>query len=144
MDLQLRLGEYGRVWYDPKACYHYRLHDESITHAGAEARREFFEGLARGLQAQRLARGGRDDVDDGRAPEPPVRETTKRAGAGHQVSGMLIWRAWQELEGGSRAKALWIGSRACLVRPLRFENWKNLAMLAVKPASKGLGGGTCV
>src|SRR3954464_297408 len=32
IDLQLRLGGVGRVWYDPEKAYAYRLHDASITH----------------------------------------------------------------------------------------------------------------
>jgi hypothetical protein len=120
------------------------LHDESITHAGPDARRAFFEAVARGLQAQRLA-GGRDDVDAGRAPSPPSKDQAKAAamGAGRQVSGMLIMRAWQELSAGRRGKALVTGTRACLMRPGQLENWKNLALLAVKPAGKALGGSSC-
>jgi glycosyltransferase involved in cell wall biosynthesis len=151
IDLQLRLGEYGRVWYDPKACYRYRLHDLSITHAGPDARRTFFEEVARGLQAQRYANGGLDDVDLGRAPEPPARPEPVAVGSANQVNGMLIGRAWRELAAGRRVRAVFTGTRACVARPLELTNWKNLALLALKPAghnkasaaTAALGGGSC-
>ncbi|HLL89437.1 MAG TPA: glycosyltransferase family A protein, partial [Tepidisphaeraceae bacterium] len=33
IDLQLRLGEAGTVWYEPVPSYQHRLHDDSITYS---------------------------------------------------------------------------------------------------------------
>ena len=46
-DFQLRLGEVCEVWYEPRVCYHYRLHGQSITHTQPSAERQFLEKMAR-------------------------------------------------------------------------------------------------
>ena len=53
VDLQLRLSEITRIWYDPRPAYMYRLHDASITHVQKSAERTFFEQCARRFQEQR-------------------------------------------------------------------------------------------
>src|SRR4051794_5225162 len=71
IDLQLRLGNVCRVWYDPTPAYLYRLHGASITHQQADVRRRFYEATARDFQHQRRTTGA-DDLDRGHPPEPPA------------------------------------------------------------------------
>src|SRR5437667_6185581 len=68
-DLQYRLAEATRIWFEPKPAYLYRLHDQSITHTQKLAERAFYENAAKCFQAQRRA-GEMDDLQKG-AP-PPV------------------------------------------------------------------------
>ncbi len=45
-DLQYRLAEVTRIWFEPRASYLYRLHDQSITHTQKLAERGFYEAMA--------------------------------------------------------------------------------------------------
>jgi glycosyltransferase involved in cell wall biosynthesis len=57
IDLQLRLCEFGRTWFEPGRCYRYRLHDASATHSSHTELRLFFDGIARQFAEQRQATG---------------------------------------------------------------------------------------
>ena len=71
IDLQLRLAEAGRIWFEPRPCYSYRLHDASITHQQANPTRTFYGNAARQFQEKRLS-SGQDDLQRGCPPAPPV------------------------------------------------------------------------
>jgi glycosyltransferase involved in cell wall biosynthesis len=130
VDFQFRVGEAGRVGYEPHVVYSYRLHDASITHRQASARQAFFEDCAREFQRQRRA-GRVDDLDAGRPPQPPVDDRTVNSSTEH-MWGLLIGQSWRDWNGGQRKVALWNGMRACALRPARWASWRNLGTLAVK------------
>lgn len=131
IDLQLRLAELCRVWWEPVGTYRYRLHDASLTHSQPSARRVFFEAYARELRLQR-ARGEPDDLQLGR-PRPKPAAGSAPDGYRGQAQGMLIGEAWQSHSRGSRRRALALGARAVALRPASIEAWKSLLLLAVKP-----------
>jgi GT2 family glycosyltransferase len=131
LDLQLRLGEAGRVWYVPLSCYSYRLHDLSVTHREGKTRQAFFEEVARCFQTQRLA-GAPDDLERGCPPSSPrVWDAPDQPAA--EVQGILLGQAWEEHAAGRKLRAMRTGLRACLARPSSLESWKSLAALALKP-----------
>lgn len=130
IDLQLRLGEVCRVWFLSEIMYYYRLHDDSITHQTNTVKREFFDGIAREFQQQRLTQGS-DALQQRLAPSPPTGDTSIRT-ASEQIQGMLIGLSWQEHQQGKKLKALLIGFRAVLTRPSSLKAWRNLIVLAIK------------
>ncbi len=134
IDLQLRLGTTCRVAYTPGCAYRYRLHGSSVTHTQANPRREFFERAARQFCAQRAA-GGADDLDLGRPPTPPAALGAPPLSPAAQVQGMLISRAWREHGQGHLGRALRLGLRACLVRPMNLTAWRSMVALMVKRPS---------
>lgn len=139
IDAQLRIGEAGRVWYEPVVAYRYRLHDQSITHNQPDRRRVFYEAEARRLQSQRL-RGEPDDLQRGTTPLPPpdlsLDNDDKLTGSSEHVWGILVGRSWREHAAGQQRRALLTGMRICVTRPLHVASWKNLVALMIKrPAS---------
>lgn len=132
IDLQLRLGHAYRVWFEPRACYAYRLHDASATHSQQSAARVFEESTARRFAAQRKATGT-DDLDLGNPPSPPVGSSRPTAAREH-IQGQLQGLAWKYHRSGQVGKAIATGLRACLVRPGKLSAWKSLAALVVKRA----------
>jgi GT2 family glycosyltransferase len=134
VDLQLRLGEATRVWFEPISCYFYRLHEASITHKQGQTRQAFFESAARTFQSQRQA-GGPDDLERGSPPLPPdatwVRPDRPILPK-TEIQGYLLGRAWREQGQGRRLKALRSGLRACLARPTNLGAWKSLMALLLK------------
>lgn len=135
IDLQLRLGEFCRVWYVPDIQYHYRLHDASITHTQSNVEREFFESTAREFQRQRLSQGC-DDLQAGCPPTPPQRGASSSVKAADHMQGLLIGSAWQKHQAGCKSKALAIGIRSVIVQPSRIRAWRSLLALVVKPTGK--------
>jgi len=136
IDVQLRLAEQGRVYYVPSIDYHYRLHDESITHTQGQHRREFFEEAARIFQSQRRQHE-RDDLEMGRRPNPPDGWSTPPVKSSEQEWGMLVGRAWTEHAKGKRTQAMITAARAFLRRPLWLASWRNLGALALKKPKQG-------
>jgi glycosyltransferase involved in cell wall biosynthesis len=139
-DLQYRLAERTRIWFDPAVAYHYRLHDASVTHAQKSAQREFFAQAARRFLEQRRA-GAPDDLERGVPPPVPASEATAGGkgarSAREQVQQILLGRAWREHALGQRARAVSTGLRACLLRPGSGSTWRSLAALALKPCRGG-------
>lgn len=131
IDLQLRLGGRARVGYEPRLCYSYRIHGASITHTQAEAKRRFYESMARHFVRQRRDAGA-DDLERGRAPEPPDEADGSTPFLAEQVQGFLNARAWSACLDGRRRDALVLGARACLVRPARPVSWVNLLKLGAR------------
>ncbi len=132
-DLQLRMGEATRVWYDPGVVYRWRLHASSITHTQPTAERVWAERLAWVLREQRRARGGRDDLMDGVRPPPPADLRPQPVqGVREQVRGILTGAAWRSHARGERARALRLAARALAWDPAHLASWKALALLTMR------------
>jgi glycosyltransferase involved in cell wall biosynthesis len=129
VDLQLRIGEQCRVWYDPAPAYRYRLHDASITHSDGPQFNAFYEAEARAFQRERLARGV-DALDRGEAPEP--RHEGSAAAAQLHVQNLLRAAAWNALEHGRPGEALWCGVRAVASGPTSVRAWRDLLVVTGK------------
>ena len=133
MDLQVRLAEVGRVWHEPRVCYHYRLHDASVTHTQPSARRVFFEEAVRHFSRQRRD-SGMDDLMRGAPPVPPeatgraVRPTT----ASQQIAGQFAGNAWRHLADGDRRQALSLMARAVATDPKRPIHWRGMAAMIIR------------
>lgn len=136
-DLQFRLAEVTRVWYEPKPAYLYRLHDASITHVQHSAERAFFESMAREFQMQRQS-SGKDDLMLGRAPQPPTSREGGGVSSSQQIQRILLGKAWAEHAAGRKSAAVSNGIRACLARPGTLSAWKSLAALVCKSSGKGV------
>lgn len=135
VDLQLRLSEVTRIWYEPRNAYLYRLHDSSITHVQKAAERAFFERCAAEFQRQRQTRADRrDDLDLGRPPAMPPLEHSRPLSVKHQVQKLLLGQAWAAHRAGLKGEGLSLGVRAWLTDPLRLTALKSVVALAVKPA----------
>jgi glycosyltransferase involved in cell wall biosynthesis len=130
IDMQLRLGERCRVWYETQVRYRYRLHARSITHNQASLRLVFFDSIARDFQRERLA-GGRDALDLGIAPPPP--EWSAVTPSQSRIQDLIIGTSWDQHRSGKRLHAIRTGLRAVTYGPLNFNAWRNLAALVVKP-----------
>lgn len=131
IDLQLRLGDAGRVFYQPDLYYRYRLHNHSITHTMASERRIFFDRMARTFQCQRQ-RQGRDDLQQGHLPPVPLGSEARPHTSNQQIQGFLRGRAWQLLTQGERRQALQMGLRSLRANPSCWPAWKNTAILLAK------------
>ncbi|NIA12726.1 MAG: glycosyltransferase [Nitrospiraceae bacterium] len=132
VDLQLRLGEHARVWYEHALAYQLRIRESSITHQKSEAFIRFYKDAARTFQRQRLS-GRADDLALGQPPEPPASdEPGARIDVGEQIRGQLIGQAWHELAHGHRLRAIRTAGRACWRAPSRWMVWRNLIVVMVK------------
>merc|ERR1711916_358897 len=103
-DLQLRLAEVAKVWFDPTPVYEYRLHNSSITHSQADTRRVFYEKLARDCRQQRAA-GEPDCVERGQIPAVPTADGGAKSSANH-LQGHLLAQAWRFHGRGQQFSAL--------------------------------------
>ena len=133
IDLQFRLSEACRVWYEPRSCYAYRLHDASVTHSTSTSLRYFYYETARRMQKQRLG-GAPDDVDRGNGPHVPseLQITDARNGSRSHAQELLLGAAWNEHAAGQRIKALRTALRACLASPINIQAWRSLGALALR------------
>ncbi len=135
VDLQLRIGTSGRVWYLPGNAYAYRLHHASSTHTQPSPQREFLTEQARKFARQRVATGT-DDLAQGKA-EPPPSQAAKAMSVGGQIQGMLVGRSWREVSAGRWGAGLRTGWSAVRARPIAPTGWINLFKLCVLPALRG-------
>lgn len=135
IDLQLRLGELGKVWYTPNTSYYYRLHNTSITHTQSLPEQEFFKSAAQEFQQQRLTRG-RDDLQQGCPPALSAPVAGPVFSSEQHIHGLLIGLAWTKHTEGQKLQALKIGLRAAIVYPTYFKSWRNLFILFLKPVPK--------
>jgi glycosyltransferase involved in cell wall biosynthesis len=133
IDLQLRLGDVCRVGFEPAGAYLYRLHDASITHQQADARRVFYEAAARTFSAQRRATGA-DDLERGSPPSPPEAGAASPTSSSQQAQAVLIGASWRHHRDGRKTRAVLTGLRACLALPGNLGAWKNLCTLVLKRA----------
>jgi glycosyltransferase involved in cell wall biosynthesis len=134
IDLQLRLSEVGRVWYEPRFCYHYRLHDASVTHTQGRAQRVFFEEKAREFAGQRQA-GRLDDLQRGEPPPVPVGWWPGAPSAADHIQGLLLGQAWRAHAAARKLEALRTAWRACWAQPRNWPAWKSLVALVLKRRS---------
>ncbi|NJO77883.1 MAG: glycosyltransferase family 2 protein [Cyanobacteria bacterium RM1_2_2] len=132
IDLQLRLGEVCRVWYQPGVYYYYRLHRASITHTKSSSEREFFDAVAREFQVQRQT-AGLDALQRGNPPLPPKSSTSRPMSAAQHIQKFLLWRAWYEHQAGQKWQALSTGMRSVMTMPSNLATWKSVLALAFKP-----------
>lgn len=131
IDLQLRLGEAGRVWFEPRICCRARLHDSSITHSNRRGVREFYEDAARRFQRQRL-QGESDDLQRGEPPSLPLHDRSPVECSRYHAQNILMGAAWEEKFCGRNGRALRTALRACLIRPTNIDAWKNLGAIAIR------------
>lgn len=136
IDLQLRIGECCRVWYEPTGCYQYRLHDSSITHSQGKPLQLFFEASARRFQQQRLS-GRLDDLQLNLVPPLPAAADARPAPSSMQIQGLLLWTAWEQHGSGQKLRSIMTGLRAGLSHPRKLPVWKSVAALVLKPAGAG-------
>jgi hypothetical protein len=133
IDLQLRLGETCRVYFEPVRRYLYRLHSESITHQVGDALTSYYDSAARRFQVQRM-REGRDDLEGNNPlPEPNEIPMTQRPVA-RQIQRILIGTAWQQHTHGRKLRSIVTGLRAGMRGPTDLKTWRSVAALVVKPA----------
>jgi glycosyltransferase involved in cell wall biosynthesis len=132
-DLQLRLGESGRIAYRPDISYFYRIHASSLTHCQSNAVRIFFEQTAHDFQRQRRA-GGLDDLQRGRPPRRPEAGAARAYSAQAHIQGILLGRAWREHAAGEKAKALASGMQALKADPSMLSAWRSVLALVWKRA----------
>jgi glycosyltransferase involved in cell wall biosynthesis len=114
IDLQLRLGEVCRVWYQPGIYYHYR---------------EF--------QRQRQS-VGQDALQRGAPPSIPESAACRPLSAAQHIQKFLLWRAWYEHQAGQKRQALTTGIRSAMTLPGNLAIWKSVLALAMK-SSEGSG-----
>jgi len=133
-DLQFRLAQIARIAFLPIDAYHYRLHDNSITHSQADARRKFYERCAGEFLKQRLA-GGLDDLQRGHPPQPPSSTETARS-TGKQIRGMLWGDAWRLHAAGQKRAALAKAAAAWKIAPLSPTSWTTWIKLFLKPSGR--------
>ena len=132
VDLQLRLGEIARVWYEHRLSYQLRIRQTSITHQKSESFIQFYKDTARTFQRQRQE-GRPDDLASGHPPEPPSGDGTGKAiDVEEQILGQLVGQAWNELAEGRYLRAIRTSGRACWRAPARFLVWRNLLMILLK------------
>jgi len=133
IDFQLRLAGVTRVWYEARSAYEYRLHDASMVHSQANARRVFFENTARAFAVQRRETE-MDELQRGNPPIPPP-PLGKPQKSVVQKQGMLLGQAWREHAQGQKWRAIQTGWRACWARPSDWQTWKSwVALLVKRPA----------
>ena len=131
-DLQDRLAEATRIWFEPRPAYLYRLHDQSITHTQKLGLRSFYEEAAKRFQIQRREVGS-DDLQKGNPP-PAVATGNAAApqSARRQIQDILLGHAWQQHAAGLKSEAVATGWRACLAKPARISAWKSFVALLLK------------
>lgn len=131
VDLQLRIADAGRVWYECGCGYQYRLHDASITHRQLDKRRAFFEDTARYFAQQRRY-FGIDDLAAGRPPVPPVVDQGSRRSARRHLTGHLHGQAARDRTAGRRLQAIRLLGRCVRLEPGRWLHWRALVTAILK------------
>lgn len=131
IDLQLRLSEKARVWFESDTYYFYRLHDSSITHRQPDNERVFFENTAREFQEQRRKQGY-DALQAGCPPLPPKGSNTNANSASAHIQGILLGDAWKKHVAGNKKEALKVGLRSLIYKPTSIKTWRSFAALLLK------------
>lgn len=131
IDLQLRIGEVAKIWYEHNMSYLYRLHDVSITHSQPNNQRLFFEQTAREFQIQRLSMGS-DDLDNKMPPTPPSKDNSRAQSACEHIKNMLIGSAWRLRQSGLKRQALLRMIKALMISPMDFKIWKSILVMIIK------------
>ncbi len=137
IDLQLRLGEVCKVWYQSKRRYLYRLHSDSVTHQLGGMLTGHYDWLARHLQAQRL-NGVPDDLERNVPPPAPRSTLPQQSPLGKQIQGILLGTAWQQHSRGRKLQSILTGVRAGVSRPVDLAIWRSVAALVWKRSGSPL------
>ncbi len=137
IDLQLRMGEVCKVWYQPKRRYLYRLHSDSVTHQLGGMLTGHYDWLARHLQAQRLG-GMPDDLERNVAPPAPRSTLPQQSPLAKQIQGILLGTAWQQHNRGRKLQSILTGLRAGVSRPVDLAIWRSVAALVLKRSGTGM------
>ena len=132
LDFQFRLGETGRIAYQPNIWYFYRIHSQSIVHTSNH--RVFFEQTAKDMLRQRRAFGS-DDLQRGLMPAVPF-SNSATLNANVHIQGMLFGEAWRKHSNGRKAEAIVLGMRAMARNPFNFVTVKSFFALMFKPCPK--------
>jgi len=130
-DFQLRLGDIGRVWFEPTIAYRYRLHGESITHTQPSGQRKWLEAKAREFQLQRQSRG-KDDLELNQPPTMPGDFAPVSTDTRHEMRDLLLGSAWKLHGLGKKKEAIRDGLRAVRVDAFSRQSWKSLLALVIK------------
>lgn len=130
-DLQLRIGEFCRVWFLPDVEYHYRIHDNSITHTYNALEMEFYSKIVLEFQRQRLTQGS-DDLQRGCPPTPPECSTRVIKSAEH-ICGSLMSYAWELHNAGRKRRAIVVGMHSVMANLNSRIAWRSLLALVIKP-----------
>jgi len=139
IDLQLRLGCLGPVYYAPGVTYRYRLHDASSTHTQRSRQREFLTEQARRFVRQRVATGA-DDLDRGTAEPPPTDGADDDAmSVNDQACSQLIGQAWRLRHDRRRGAAIAAMTRVLMRYPTRPQVWKQWCWMLAKAPLPGDG-----
>jgi glycosyltransferase involved in cell wall biosynthesis len=132
LDYQFRLGEIGRIRYEPNNWYLYRIHSESIIHTSSH--RLFFEQVAKDMLRQRRTLGS-DDLQRGLPPAVPSSSSAK-LNANTHIQGMLFGEAWRKHRDGKKVEAIALGMRAMVRNPFNYLTLKSFFALISKPCPK--------
>jgi glycosyltransferase involved in cell wall biosynthesis len=137
IDFALRLAEVGPVGFEPRNDYLYRLHDASVTHTQASARRRFFETCAYEMSRERQATGA-DALMRGDPPSPPVADAggARADGAALHLAQLLVGESWRAFARGDRRSARRAALRAIKARPVHLQAWKALLMVSLRPLAQ--------
>jgi glycosyltransferase involved in cell wall biosynthesis len=130
VDLQLRVGEAGRIGYVPENFYFWRLHGSSLTHRFSSVLVDFYHQKAFDFQKQRQATG-LDDLQRGCPPAKPNGASPAHSALA-EIQGHLLGQAWRDHLAGRKAKALGTGLRALTANPADIDLWKSVIALALK------------
>lgn len=131
IDIQLRLSEVGKVWYEHKLSYLYRIHDDSITHTQVNTERNYYEQMARNLQIQRLA-SGMDDLQRGIQLQLPEHSDCSMRDSSQHITEMFIASAWLLSKKGKKKQAINKIFKAISVKPFNYRLWKYLAIMILR------------
>ena len=134
IDLQLRLGETCRVWYQPVRRYMYRLHMDSVTHQVGNSLTAYYDCAARRVQMQRLG-GELDDLQKNQPPEPHI-VPAEQAPLAQQIQGILLGTAWQQHRRGHKLRSILTGLRAGWRVPNDMSIWRSVAALVLKRSGR--------
>ncbi len=132
IDYELRLAERAPVMYLPEPLYGYRLHGDSITHSQNRGARLYYKRCAISFQKQRSI-CGRDDLETGCEP-PALTESEAADGAEDHILSLLTGAAWAAHAEGKKVRAIRVALRALRYERFSYRVWRNLAVLALKPA----------
>lgn len=130
IDMQLRLGQAGAVYYLPENTYFYRIHQSSITHMQSTNQREFYENQARDFLTQRMNEG-QDDLDKGK-PTPPLKATHEFSISRKKILGYMIGDVWRQHDAGNKLRAIKCACRVAMKHPFQLIVWKTLLMIIIK------------
>jgi len=132
IDMQFRLAESCRIWYQQGSNYSWRLHGSSITHTQPNFERNFYEARAREMQLQR-GKEGKDDLMKGIFTLPQTVSKKKKIHSSNQhVAELLLGKAWQEYSLGKFGIARQLGLQAIIKNPLNVRLWKSFVVLMLK------------